>query len=269
MACLLVTGEVLCVWSGGVSKISFPTQRFPSEISVYRPPQAVKGPVITMLTSCDDTIAALSSNGEVFTFTSQYDGEGDSAKSSSAFKPQRVWALRRQFSAVQDVDIGADGTVIVYTQSAHVYVRSRNVKGSQGTGAKAFKFQRIPYIQRAVAVCASSTGAFGALRIDFKSPPIRLTARSFSADTAEIQPYIPLPSNTGSSLAMPNSTTPFLDVDEDVEDASIMDDIGDFSKLLHILDQRKNAPDAALPYNADVIIVAVSSPLHLPVTLRR
>jgi inhibitor of Bruton tyrosine kinase len=68
---------------------------------------------------------------------------------------------------------------------------------------------------------------------------------------------------------MPNSTTPFLDVDEDVEDASIMDDIGDFSKLLHILDQRKNAPDAALPYNADVIIVAVSSPLHLPVTLRR
>jgi len=79
---------------------SFPTQSFPSEISVYRPPQAVKGPVITKLRSCDDTIAALSSNGEVFTFTSQSD-EGESAKSSSAFKPQRIWALRRQFSAVQ------------------------------------------------------------------------------------------------------------------------------------------------------------------------
>jgi hypothetical protein len=63
---------------------------------------------------------------------------------------------------------------------------------------------------------------------------------------------------------MPNSTIPFLDIDEDVEDASIMDDIGDFSKLLHILDQRKNAADAALPYKADVITVAVPGPLHLP-----
>jgi hypothetical protein len=80
---------------------SFPSQRFPSEISVYRPPQAVSGPIVTKLASCDDIIAALSSNGEVFTFTSPSDGEGESAKSSSIFKPQRVWALRRQFSAVQ------------------------------------------------------------------------------------------------------------------------------------------------------------------------
>jgi hypothetical protein len=56
---------------------------------------------MTKLTSCDDTIAALSSSGEVFTFTSQSDAEGDPAKSFSAFKPQRIWALRRQFSAVQ------------------------------------------------------------------------------------------------------------------------------------------------------------------------
>ncbi|KAG1838584.1 regulator of chromosome condensation 1/beta-lactamase-inhibitor protein II [Suillus subalutaceus] len=101
MACLLLTGEVVCVWSGGVSKISFPTQRFSSGISVYRPPQAINGQNITKLRSCDDTIAALSSNGEVFTFTSQPIGEGDSAKSSLTFKPQRIWALRRQFSAVQ------------------------------------------------------------------------------------------------------------------------------------------------------------------------
>jgi hypothetical protein len=80
---------------------SFPTQRFSSEISVYRPPQAIKGQNIIRLKSCDDTIAALSSNGEVFTFSSQPIGEGDSAKSSIAFKPQRIWALRRQFSAVQ------------------------------------------------------------------------------------------------------------------------------------------------------------------------
>ncbi|KAG0701289.1 hypothetical protein DFH29DRAFT_927750 [Suillus ampliporus] len=262
MACLLVTGDVMCVWSGGVSKISFPTQRFPSEISVYRPPQAAKGPIITKLTSCDDTIAALSSSGEVFTFTSPSVAEGGSAKSSSTFKPQRIWALRRQFSAVQDVDIGADGTVIVCTQSGHIYVRSRSAKGGQASSAKAFKFQRIPYIQRAVAVCANSTGAFGALRVDFKPPPIHVTARSFSYDIGEIQPYLGLSSRAEPLPTVPNATTPLLDADEDVEDASILDDIGDLSKFLHVLDECKNASDVVLPYNADAIIVA--SPLHLP-----
>lgn len=263
MACLFVTGEVLCVWSGGVSKISFPTQRFPSEISVYRPPQAIKGHIITKLASCDDTIAALSSNGEVFTFTSQPIGEGDSAKSSPAFKPQRIWALRRQFSAVQDVDIGADGTVIVCTQSGHVYVRSRSAKGGQGSAAKTFKFQRVPYIQRAVAVCANSTGAFGALRVDFKPAPIHVNARSFSCDITEIQPYLGLSSRAEAPSVTPNMTTPLLDADEDGEDVSILDDIGDVSKLLHVLDRRKNAPDIALPYNADVVVVT-PGPLHLP-----
>ncbi|KAG2151135.1 uncharacterized protein EDB93DRAFT_1141174, partial [Suillus bovinus] len=243
MACLFLTGEVVCVWSGGVSKISFPTQRFPSEISVYRPPQAIKGQTIIKLRSCDDTIAALSSNGEVFTFTSQPIGESDSAKSSPAFKPQRIWALRRQFSAVQDVDIGADGTVIICTQSGHVYVRLRSAKGGQGPGAKAFKFQRIPYIQRAVAVCANSTGAFGVLRVDFNPLPIIVTARSFSCDITKIQPYLGPSSHS--------------------EDLSIQDDIGDLSKLLQVLDQRKNAPDIALPHHADVVVVT-PGPLYLP-----
>ncbi|KAG2127923.1 uncharacterized protein EDB93DRAFT_1185860 [Suillus bovinus] len=263
MACLFLTGEVVCVWSGGVSKISFPTQRFPSEISVYRPPQAIKGQTIIKLRSCDDTIAALSSNGEVFTFTSQPIGESDSAKSSPAFKPQRIWALRRQFSAVQDVDIGADGNVIVCTQSGHVYVRLRSAKGGQGPGAKAFKFQRIPYIQRAVAVCANSTGAFGVLRVDFNPLPIIVTARSFSCDITKIQPYLGPSSRAEAPSTIPNTTTPLLDADEDSEDLSIQDDIGDLSKLLQVLDQRKNAPDIALPHHADVVVVT-PGPLYLP-----
>ncbi|KAG2078351.1 hypothetical protein BDR04DRAFT_1086572 [Suillus decipiens] len=238
--------------------------RFSSEISVYRPPQAIKGQSITKLRSCDDTVAALSSNGEVFTFTSQLIGEGDSARSSPAFKPQRIWTLRRQFSAVQDVDVGADGTVIVCTQSGHVYVRSRNAKGGQGSGAKAFKFQRIPYIQRAVAVCANSTGAFGALRVDFKPPPIYVNARPFSCDITEIQPYLGLSLHAEAPSATTNMTTPLLDADEDGEDVSILDDIGDLSKLLHVLDQCKNvSPDIVLPYNADLVVVT-PGPLHLP-----
>ena len=109
-------------------------------------------------------------------------------------------------------------------------------------------------------MCANSTGTFGALRVDFKPPPICLTARSLSADIAEMQPYLALSLGTGASLAMSNSTIPLLDADEDAEDASIVDDIGDFSKLHH---EQEGVPDIALPYNAAVTILT-SGPLRLP-----
>lgn len=127
MVCLFTTGEVVCVWNGGVSKIkyvkmawhslavrtdlisSFPSHAFPSDIStVYRPPQVVRTPPVTKVACCDDLFAALSSNGEVFTFSipTSTDAEGNAAGSHAAanrgqVKPQRVWALRRQFSNVQ------------------------------------------------------------------------------------------------------------------------------------------------------------------------
>ena len=74
-----------------------------------------------------------------------------------------------------------------------------------------------------------------------------------------MQPYLALSLGAGASLAM----IPLLDADEDAEDASIVDDIGGFSKLLHVLDKRKHVPDIALPHNADVIILT-SGPLRLP-----
>src|SRR5260221_195098 len=98
-------------------------------------------------------------------------------------------------------------------------------------------------------------------RKNFSSQPSSILIQSFLWIPRS---YVVLQVLSPHSLCSTRSPTSFLDVDEDVEDTSIMDDIGDFSKLLHILDQRKNAPDAALPYNADVITVAVSGPLHLP-----
>lgn len=88
---------------------SFPAHAFPSDIStVYRPPQAVRAPPITKLACCDDLFAALSSNGEVFTFSlpTATDAEGSApgvhtGGSRGQVKPQRAWALRRQFSSVR------------------------------------------------------------------------------------------------------------------------------------------------------------------------
>ena len=79
---------------------------FPSEVIPYRPPQSIRRPAITKITSCENTFAALSELGDVFTFTlgtnsteSQSIGK-DKDNKWTTIKPQRVWALRKQMSAV-------------------------------------------------------------------------------------------------------------------------------------------------------------------------
>ncbi|KAH8115547.1 hypothetical protein DFH11DRAFT_1585305, partial [Phellopilus nigrolimitatus] len=63
---------------------------------------------------------------------------GISAVSNAAMvKPQRVWALRKQFSAVKDVALGSDGTIVLCTESGPVYVRNRL--------AKTAKAQHMPF----------------------------------------------------------------------------------------------------------------------------
>ncbi|KAF8549155.1 hypothetical protein OG21DRAFT_1606575 [Imleria badia] len=240
MICLFITGEVVCIWNGGAAKINFPPHAFPSDIStVYRPPQAVRAPAITKLVCCDDLFAALSSNGEVFTFSlptaTEAEGNVHAGGNRGQVKPQRAWALRRQFSSVRDVDIGGDGALIVCTQSGHVFVRSRNLKGSTTShGTKAFKFQRIAHAQRAVAVCANSTGAFGALRVDYNPPPISVTGRYFSADLAAIAPYI----DEAMVVACQDTKVPLeaiIGTDDDLEDSSILDDISEMANLMTVL----------------------------------
>ena len=74
----------------------------------------------------------LSLKGEVFTFTLSahpaIDGsppthpKGHGATSSvTLVEPQSLWALRKQFSVARDVALGADETVILCTESGHVY----------------------------------------------------------------------------------------------------------------------------------------------------
>ena len=97
---LLVTNQVECIWNDRQTRIIFPVHAFPTGIEPYRPPQSIKDSCISKIVCCDETFAALSSNGEVFTFSSPNttpDGTGD----GKGFKPQRVWALRKKFSAVK------------------------------------------------------------------------------------------------------------------------------------------------------------------------
>ncbi|KAL0072316.1 hypothetical protein AAF712_000078 [Marasmius tenuissimus] len=152
-------------------------------------------------------------------------GSGGSLVMGKLFKPQRVWALKRGLiGAVKDVAIGSDGALVVCTVSGHVYVRSRSSatgstsasaiasvlssglsvspsdqatlaslsraskaagNASSGGGGKSNKFSRVPFLQRVVSVCASSTGAFGAIRVDASVPDIvhpRITGQMVGPD---------------------------------------------------------------------------------------
>jgi hypothetical protein len=53
-----------------------------------------------------------------------------------------------------------------------------------------FKFQRILYLQRVVRVCANSTGAYAALRVDANVEPIAITGNDIGADLSNVRPWI-------------------------------------------------------------------------------
>lgn len=84
--------------------------------------------------------------------------------------------------------MAADGSIILCTESGHVFLRTRNPKATQ-SGTKAFKFRRIPYVQRVTSVSGNDTGAFAALRADFAPDPIRLTGKLLGDDLADLLPF--------------------------------------------------------------------------------
>lgn len=172
--------------------------------------------------------------------------------------------------------LGTDGSIILCTESGHVYVRSRNAKGGQTAGAKTFKFQRMPFLQRVVRVSANSTGAFGALRSDSKPKAINIVGNSLSQDLAGIQPFTAFDTSEGiqghGGHHIVSEAT--KDDDDDVgDDSSILQDVQlvkDFCDLL-ISDENMRQDgrylfaDAKNRHGADLLVITKSGfqvPVH-------
>lgn len=186
MVCLLETREVVCFHHDANFRITFTTPRILSGAFPFRPPQATLKPAITKVTSSGTTFAALSAIGDVFTFSLPNPLEDVSKEARDrhvTVKPQLIWALRKRFTAVKDVALGSDGTVIICTHAGHVYVRSR-VKASGG-----LKFKHVPYLQRVVKVATNESGAFAAIRVNAHPRPIKLGGRTLQEDMALLLPH--------------------------------------------------------------------------------
>jgi hypothetical protein len=146
-----------------------------------------------------------------------------------------VWTLRRRVAAVHDIALGADGTIIVCTASGHVFVHApRPVKGSNitsgsgvtsGTLSGAYrtqKYQRVPGLQRVVAVAANSTDGFAALRADAVIRPLDVAGKSLGENVGEMQPYI---AALGEAVVELERSVLDDEGDEDEENEGIMEDV--------------------------------------------
>ncbi|TQS33702.1 hypothetical protein Golomagni_05942, partial [Golovinomyces magnicellulatus] len=137
---------------------------------------------IRYITSGDDTIAALTGRGDLFTVRiNQKPESGHSSGSTTnpakikgaVSQPQSIWNSRKE--GVASVSVGEHGSVIICTDSGSVWRRVKRTHGkttgfvdASATKRKDFKFQRVPYITNCVTVRSSTYGTFAAIRKDSK-----------------------------------------------------------------------------------------------------
>ena len=171
----------------------------------------------------------------------------------------------------QDVALGSDGSIIICTESGHVFVRQRTAKPGHGAGGavKTHKFTQMPYLQRVVRVCANVTGAYGALRVDYVPPQVKIVGRLVAQDLAEVQPWLrfvaPVP-EPGSPVEVERVSDSLEDVedeasDDEGDDVAIHKDIRHLRTLLNLLEAfkvddgaRNLFEDTRLPHGADVLV---------------
>ena len=184
---------------------------------------------------------------------------------------------------LKDVALGVDGSIIICTESGHVFVRTRNLKAGQGSSVKTFKFQRIPYIQRVTQVCANATGAFAALRSDWNPEEVQVIGNRLSQDLATVQPVLKLiepdqhligMSLGGSGMAVRSPVDPEPGSDEEEEDAAVQSDIRQLKSLASLILRLKEARKGTdgtnvldlnnMPYSADLVVHVRSNGIDLP-----
>jgi inhibitor of Bruton tyrosine kinase len=192
--------------------------------------------------------------------------------------------------------LGADGTLILCTESGHVFVRSRNAKlgnsdkrrqqlqpPSQSQSTKLFKFQRIPFLQRIVKVCSNSTGAFAALRQEVKPTPIGLCGNSLNDDLAAVRPFVVHPTHhslhidDSHQITSIGSKVSAMNLSEDLDDTSDEDSdavttsIRSLSQLLGVLTAGKSESLTVHDsHGSDTIICCeMDFPVHSAILIAR
>ncbi|KAG5961255.1 hypothetical protein E4U58_004304 [Claviceps cyperi] len=134
--------------------------------------------IIRYIASGDETIAAITSSGDLFTMqlNTKVDANQVAGSTTNPVKikgavtqPQCIWDSRKD--GVASVSVGEHGSVIICTESGAVWRRVKRPKGkiailpnSIDAKKRDFKFERVPYITNCISVRSSTFGAFSAIR---------------------------------------------------------------------------------------------------------
>lgn len=231
-ACLLESSDVVVFHGDTHFRITFPVPRLSSDMSVFRPRQSQPKPTIHKLTCSGTTFAALSGDGDLFTFVLEHPTglRGSHTPKVTPPRPQLVWSVRRKFSAVRDVAIGQDGALILCTATGHVYLRGARAESgtSKAQAARAAKFHVVPYLQRVVRVKMNETGSYAALQAPPRLKEIAVRGRNIESEMLALLPHVApsdahrtRPRSGSASSASSHSSrpsTPLTDASDDDQD---------------------------------------------------
>lgn len=219
------THEVFVFANYGLVKLHFPLDGF-ANIFLQKSFTATNydksANTIVKITGGGDTIGALSSRGEVFTVNVNQRVDHDSISTSSVTNPnkiraaldspQKLWALKKDRMAARDVGVDDDGSVIINTEDGAVWRRIRRAKVATSSMRDArehkdrdFKFSRVPNLTRVIAVRASASGAYCAVRqeCNVTKTQISVTPQLLWHDMFKLSPFASLAAITNMETTVP------------------------------------------------------------------
>lgn len=187
--CLLENHSVCVFTSYGYSFVKFPvgeafSNYFLKDVA-HTTRYEAEPDHITSVTCGGETIAAVSSRGDLFTLninhkldpshpSSATSTTNPSKIKSALSQPQRIWQLRKgNWDGIKSVDVGENGTVILSTNAGAVWHRVKRPKIRDAYAsnlmeykAKDYKFERIPGLTNISTVKSNAFGGCAAIRKD-------------------------------------------------------------------------------------------------------
>lgn len=221
-AILLLNHEVWVFSHYGYSKLSFPLEvnsRFIRD-SFMTTRYDTSTNRIVKIRSGGNTICALSSSGDVFTaqvnklenLPSLTSTTNPAKIRNSLSTPVRVWTVKKEHMAAQDVDVGQDGSIIICTASGSAWRKERRRKAKDGS-SREYKFSRVPGLSRVVGVCSNAFGAFAVAQreCDVTKEQINVDITSLWRDIWPLSPFNSIRESTepGGRVRLVDSETPY------------------------------------------------------------
>ncbi|KAJ3178165.1 hypothetical protein HDU87_003717 [Geranomyces variabilis] len=192
-AVLTASHEVFVFAEYKYSRVSFALQQYTNSFSLYRP-RSEAPPAVAYIVSGNHQFAALTTAGDVFMWSPPEPAQFADTWQQKNFtqkRPKRGWSARKKHLVARDVAIGIDSSLIIRTESGHVYVGTRRnqVKVKSSTAGRSaddhvvyFKFEKVAHLQHVRQIAASQSGAFGALRWDRRPESIVLPPTTLDHD---------------------------------------------------------------------------------------